>query len=242
MSAVPVIEFRGVEKAVGLERPLRVEAFVLHPHQRVVFGGLPGVFGEALMNLVTGATVPDAGDVIVFGTNTKDIRTDTEWLASLDRFGLVSNRAVLLDQSTIAQNLALPLTLAIDPIPDDVRVVVEQLARQVGLSLDVLDTPPPGDAQGGVLQRARMHLARAIAHNPEALLLEHPTATFNGAPSDALGATVRLIADDRQLTVFAVSDDEAFARAIGGQRVRVGVDGAVRPAAGAWRRFFGWGG
>ena len=43
--------------------------------------------------------VDDQGDVIVFGKNTREIRTDTEWLTSLDRFGLVSNRAVLLDQS-----------------------------------------------------------------------------------------------------------------------------------------------
>lgn len=242
MTAAPIIEFRGVEKALGETVPLRITAFTLHAHERVVLGGLPGARGEALMNLVTGATVPDAGDVIVFGRNTKEIRTDTEWLASLDRFGLVSNRAVLLDQSTIAQNLALPLTLSIDPIPADVRATVDRLARQVGLSLEVLDAAPADEGQGGVMQRARMHLARAIAHDPEALLLEHPTSTFSGVPSGAFGATVRLIVDDRQLSLFAVSEDDQFARATGGRRFRVERDGTVRPAGSAWRRFFGWGG
>ena len=49
------------------------------------------------MHLVTGAAVPDEGAVVVAGRDTRDIATDTEWLASLDRFGIVTDRAVLLD-------------------------------------------------------------------------------------------------------------------------------------------------
>jgi len=39
------------------------------------------------------------------------------WLASLDRFGIISPRAVLLTHSTLAQNLAIPFTLEIEPVP-----------------------------------------------------------------------------------------------------------------------------
>ncbi|TAK13072.1 MAG: ATP-binding cassette domain-containing protein [Acidobacteria bacterium] len=243
MTGDPIIEFRGVEKALGESFPLRIDRFILSESERVVLGGLPGSMGEAMMNLITGASLPDRGDVIVFGKNTREIRTDTEWLTSLDRFGLVSNRAVLLDQSTIAQNLALPISLSIDPMPSDVRARVEALAAEVGLPLNDLDRPPEIAYQGS-WQRTRMHLARALAHQPQVLLLENPTASFLGFPSDKLGATVRTIVDTRKLSMLAVTEDDRFARSSGGRRYRVERDGSIRPAGFALRRFFffGWGG
>ena len=75
----------------------------------------------------------------VFGFDTAAITDGDEWLRTLDRFGILSDRAVLLDELTVAQNLAMTLTLAIDPIPADVRGRVEALAADVGLAADLLD-------------------------------------------------------------------------------------------------------
>jgi len=245
MTGETIIEFRGVEKALGHTFPLRLNHFTFRENARVVLAGLPGVMGEAFMNLIVGALLPDAGDVIVFGQNTKEIRTDTEWLQSLDRFGLVSNRAVLLDQSTVAQNLALPLTLAIDPMSAETRAEVDSLAREVDLPLDILDRPVNAlDADpANAAVRSRLHLARAIAHRPSVLLLEHPTVTAETASSQ-FGARLRSISDARNLAFIAVSDDDLFARESGGQRLRVEPSGEVRSSAAGLRRFFPfrWGG
>lgn len=240
MIGEPIIELRGVEKELGEASPLRINKLSLRARERVVLSGLPGVMGEALMNLIIGASLPDQGDVIVFGTNTRDIKTDTEWLTSLDRFGMVSNRAVLLDQSTIAQNLALPLTLAIDPMAPDVRAKVEDLAREVGIPAASLDHPPNAQSTGGAIERTNIHLARALAQKPEVLLLEHPT-TSHGLTGQTFGASVRAIADARNLTMIAISDDDRFARSCGARRYRVERDGTVNPAGFAIRRLFGWG-
>ncbi len=245
MIGEPIVELRGVEKALGESFPLRINNFTLREHERVVLSGLPGVMGEALMNLIIGASLPDEGEVIVFGTNTRDIRTDTEWLKSLDRFGLVSDRAVLLDQSTIAQNLALPVTLAIDPMAPDVRATVEALAREVGLPAERLDRPPAlvGENPRFPGERVRLHLARALANGPQVLLLEHPTRGY-GPAGDQFGASVRAIADDRKLSVLAVSDDEMFARETGGRRYRVERDGTMVSAGRGLRGILArlWGG
>ena len=91
------------------------------------------------VNLVTGATLPDSGEVRVFGFDTAAITDGDEWLRTLDRFGILSDRAVLLDELTVAQNLAMTLTLAIDPIPADVRGRVEALASEAGLEADLID-------------------------------------------------------------------------------------------------------
>ena len=52
----------------------------------------------------------------IFGRATSAIADSADWLATVDRFGIVSERVVLLDQFTAAQNIAMSLTLDIDPM------------------------------------------------------------------------------------------------------------------------------
>ena len=86
---------------------------------------------ELLVNLLTGAVVPDEGDVQAFGQSTRDIADGDTWLASLDRYGILSERAVLLEDMTVAQNLAVPFSLALNPIPPEVRSQVEALVDEL---------------------------------------------------------------------------------------------------------------
>ena len=109
------VVFDGVVKPYGGATPLTVPRLSIGPVDRLVLSGLDAGAAEMFTHLLTGAALPETGRVSVFGQDTRAIRTDTEWLTSLDRFGLVSNRAVLLDQSSIAANLALPFTLANPP-------------------------------------------------------------------------------------------------------------------------------
>src|SRR5205807_1268378 len=103
------------------------------PGDRVAILGLDQVAAEVFINLATGATLPDAGEVRLFGRTTSAITDSADWLATIDRLGIVSDRAVLLDQLTVVQNLAMPFTLDIEPPPDRERARAEALAREVGL-------------------------------------------------------------------------------------------------------------
>ena len=171
----------------------------------------------------------------VAGTSTRGIATDTAWLSSLDRFGLVTERAVLIEKLTLADNLALPLTLLIDPIPDSIRPQVEQLATDVELPLArltaIVNTLEPAE-------RVRLHLARAIATNPAVLLFEHPTASLNSAATASLGVTLKRVADARGLAWILFTDDDRFARAAGGQRLRLEPVSGKLLEAGRSRRVF----
>ena len=118
------------------------------------------------------------------GSPHADVATDTEWLASLDRFGIVTERAVLLDGMTLAANLALPLTLEIDPIPADVLGSIGWRSW----SDSTRRARPDGDERSSPSDRMRLHLARALAVGPQALLLEHPTASLDGARRAEFGA------------------------------------------------------
>src|SRR5439155_18799286 len=124
MAAAPVLRLTRVRKQYNALRPLRLNSLSIAAAGRVALSGLDAGAAEVLVNLVTGASVPDEGDVQVQGRSTSSIADGDEWLASLDRFGIVSPRAVLLDAATLRQNLAMPLTLQIDPIPDDAAATV----------------------------------------------------------------------------------------------------------------------
>ena len=63
----------------------------------------------------------------MFGRATTEIADSADWLATVDRFGIVSERVVLLEQFTPLQNIAMSLTLDVEPLPDDVRQHVEGL-------------------------------------------------------------------------------------------------------------------
>lgn len=207
----PVLELSAVSKNYHALRPLRIADLRVAAGEQVAVLGFDRPSAEVFINLVTGATLPDAGEVRVLGRATSDIVDSADWLATVDRFGIVSERAVLLDQLTVIQNLAMPFTLDIEPPPDDVRGRAAGLAREVGLVEAAWDTPVGHlDAAGKV----RVRLGRAIALGPAVLLLEHISASVGREEVAALGGLLRAVAAGRGAALLAVSADEPFARAV----------------------------
>lgn len=227
-----LIDITGVRKHYGGLRPLRINALHLQPSERVTVRGLDAQAAEMLSLLITGAAVPDEGSIVVAGRDTKDIATDTEWLVSLDLFGLVTSRAVLLDTLTLEANLALPFTLSIDPIPEEVRRAVAALADEVGLGRERLSASVHSLSAA---DRIRVHLARALAVSPQVLILEHVTAALEPGESTSLGQSLVNIADDRNLAWIAISEDDAFVKALGGTVLALEPgSGDVKPFTGRW--------
>jgi ABC-type transporter Mla maintaining outer membrane lipid asymmetry ATPase subunit MlaF len=236
MTGPPIVEIQGVIKAYPALRPLRLEELVVSGADRLVLRGLDAGAAEMFVHLVTGAALPDEGTVRVSGRDTREIATDTEWLTFLDRFGIVTHRAVLIDKLPVAANLALPLTLSIDPMPDAVRSQVAGLAAGVGLASDCLDRPV---AELDDVGRLQLHLARAIANRPAMVMLEHPTSQLDARDASArFGQALRSVSDARGFGWIALSEDQAFADASGG-RVMVldAASGRLSSAGKGWRRW-----
>jgi phospholipid/cholesterol/gamma-HCH transport system ATP-binding protein len=223
MTEGPVLEITGVRKNYSGLRPLRIRSLVLEPGERVAIAGLDAPGAELLVNLVTGAALPDEGDVRVFGGRTADVTNGEEWLASLDRFGIVSDRGVLLEGSTLAQNLALPFTLEIDPIPAGTRARVATLADDCGIAAEWLERAA-GELPPEV--RVRAHLARAIALGPALLLMEHPTAALPEGERGAFGSVVARVCGARSLPALVMTLDAGFAAAVAHRTL------TLRPATG----------
>jgi ABC-type transporter Mla maintaining outer membrane lipid asymmetry ATPase subunit MlaF len=199
---------RDVEKQYGGLRPLRVRALDISDHSSTLLLGFDRPAAETFINLITGATLPEAGDVVCLGRPTRDIDNSAEWLAFVERFGIVSDRVVLLESMTVAQNLAISFDLDLEPVPPHILSRVVPLATEVGIDQSMLETRV-GEATP--LLQARVRLARALALDPEVLVLEHPTATLSPEDARSYAALIRNIGERRTLAIVGLTADETFA-------------------------------
>ncbi len=232
----PLVDLRDVSKDYRGLRPLRIQALSVSPGQRVAIVGFDAAAAETFVNLITGATLPDQGVVRVFGRDTKDIEDADGWLAFVDRFGIVSARAVLLDRLTLAQNMAMPFTLDVEPVPEDVTRQVHRLAAEVGLAAPDLQRPV-ADASPDLV--ARVRLARAVALGPEVVLLEHPTAMLAGGDPAGFAADLLALARARRLTTITITADATFAGAVADRVLTHEPGTGVLKEGGGWRRWLG---
>jgi phospholipid/cholesterol/gamma-HCH transport system ATP-binding protein len=228
-----VLEMKGVSKNYSSLRPLRIASLEIGAGQRVSIGGMDAGAGELLVNLVTGASLPDSGEIRVFGRLTSDIADGDEWLASLERFGIVSPRAVLLEGSTLLQNLALPLTLEIDPVPDQAAEQVRELAVRCGIDagrwLHVIAGELPADI------RVRVHLARSLVLDPQFVVIEHPTADVDAGGRQPLAADIVRACTDRKVTVLVLTNDDDFAKAVAPRNLKLnGATGELKSMSKGW--------
>jgi ABC-type transporter Mla maintaining outer membrane lipid asymmetry ATPase subunit MlaF len=223
----PVLRLTHVRKQYNALRPLRINDLTVAAGERVALSGLDAGAAEVLVNLVTGASVPDEGDVHVQGRSTASISGGDEWLAWLDRFGIVSPRAVLLDAATVLQNLAMPLTLLIDPIPEDAAAAARSLAGEAGIDPQYFDRPVAGLPAA---VRMRAHLVRAVMLAPALLILEHPTATLDKGEGKPFGESVARVAGARNLSTLIVSEDADFSEAAAPRRLALhAASGDLKP-------------
>jgi ABC-type glutathione transport system ATPase component len=230
-----LVQLRKVTKDYRSLRPLRVDALDLQEAQTLALVGFDQVMAEVLVDLITGAVVPDEGEVTVFGQPTTSIADRTEWLRTLDQFGLLTERAVLVEPLTLEQNLAIPFSLALDDLPSDVRARVASLADEIGFA------PSDLTQQTGRLPaagRLRVRLGRALAMGPKVLLAEHPNATLAADEAAAFGDDLRRIVKDRGIAALVLTADHAFARAAADDvLVLEPATGTLTPSSG-WRRWF----
>jgi simple sugar transport system ATP-binding protein len=182
--APAAVELTSVTKQYGALRPLRVEQLTIAADERVALLGLDQPAAEVFVNLVTGASLPDTGTVRIFGRSTLEIADSADWLSTLDRFGIVSDRAPLMDGLSIVQNLAMPFTLEIEPPPPEIHAQATRLAGEAGLGPSMWDTRV---GEVDAVSRVRIRVARALALNPSIVLFEHTSATLSRADVSVFG-------------------------------------------------------
>jgi predicted ABC-type transport system involved in lysophospholipase L1 biosynthesis ATPase subunit len=228
-----LLEIRAIVKDYQALRPLRIRELNVHAGDVVSLGGIDAPAAEIFVHLVTGAMLPEEGDISLFGQLTRSITDGDAWLQSLDGVGIISGRAILIEAFSILQNVAMPFSLDVDPINPAVLPKAIAVAREAGLDAATWERPVGGTSAEAQM---RAHVARALAQDPRLVIAEHPTATLPRDAVASFGADLARIARTRGIALVALTADETFAAALGGRRlILVGASGELK-APGAFDR------
>lgn len=168
--------------------------------------GNSGVGKSTLIDLLCGLVEPKFGDIFVDGISLHEINI-REWRHLI---GYVSQETILL-HDTILSNILVGA-------PDLTQADAEKALHQAG-AWEFVSALPEGlhtivGERGGLIsggQRQRIAIARALAHQPQLLLLDEPTSALDPKSEQNICKTLRNLS--RSLTIIAVSHQPAVANA-----------------------------
>jgi ABC-type sugar transport system ATPase subunit len=86
----PLVSIQDLVKHYQALRPLRIKTLTVSEGDVVSLFGLDAQAAEVLVGVLTGALVPDEGEVRLFDRSTKEIGDAEAWLAMLDGVGLLT--------------------------------------------------------------------------------------------------------------------------------------------------------
>ena len=182
LSSLPVA-FDDVSLRVGTVDIVRDLSFDLAPGTPTLLLGPNGSGKSTLLRLAMGLVAPSGGRIRWGGRE-----------APGERLAMMFQRPVML-RRTAAANVAYAL-----PARDDRRVA--DLLAQVGLS--ALSNRAARRLSGG--EQQRLALARALARDPELLLLDEPTASLDPAATKAVEDIIAAVAASGVKIVMATHD------------------------------------
>jgi sulfate/thiosulfate transport system ATP-binding protein len=159
--------------------------------------GPSGSGKSTLLRIIAGLERPDAGSISISGL-------DVTGRAPQDRgVGFVFQHYAAFKHMTVWDNIAFGLSIRKRPKPE-IQARVTQLLELV--QLEGLAKRYPSQLSGG--QRQRMGLARALAVDPEVLLLDEPFGALDARVRTELRVWLRRLHDETQTTTVIVTHDQ----------------------------------
>jgi sulfate transport system ATP-binding protein len=169
----------------------------------IASGSLTALLGPSgggkstLLRIIAGLEQPDSGTVMIGGEDATRLPPQRR------RVGFVFQHYAAFKHMTVYRNVAFGLTIRKRP-KDEIRRRVEELLELV--HLDGLADRYPAQLSGG--QRQRMALARALAVQPEVLLLDEPFGALDAQVRKELRTWLRRLHDEMHVTTVFVTHDQ----------------------------------
>jgi phospholipid/cholesterol/gamma-HCH transport system ATP-binding protein len=208
--SLPVVAVDDLHKSFGSHHVLNGISLAVRSGETLAVLGRSGTGKSVLLRLIIGLDKPDSGSVCIHGQDLAGLTLDQTG-AIRKKMGFLFQHAALYDSLTVAENVAFPLQhhrreMSRSEQTDRVR----ELLAEVGMegNLDKM----PSDISGGM--QKRVGLARALALEPEILLLDEPTAGLDPISSGEIDDLVLSLQREHQMASIVVTHDLHSARTI----------------------------
>jgi len=172
--------------------------------------GPSGVGKSTLLHLIGLLDRPDAGQLVLFGSDVSALSVEERARWRNRRIGFVFQFHALLPEFSLEENVAMPLLIAGRPRRAALDVARELVAM---VGLDHRRDHFPDELSGGEQQRGAV--ARALVAEPELLLADEPTGNLDAANAEGLFTLLEQLHLSRSLTSVIVTHNEALASRCG---------------------------
>jgi nitrate/nitrite transport system ATP-binding protein len=192
---VPALELRGVGQRYGATEVLQDVNLAIFEGEFVAIVGFSGSGKTTLVNLLAGLVAADAGEVLKAGRPVRGPGPDR---------GVVFQSYSLLPWLTVSENVALAVDCVFAGKPRAERAArTARYVEMVGLSAAAYKRP--AELSGGM--RQRVAVARALAANPDVLLLDEPLSALDALTRANLQDEITRIWNEEKKTVLLITND-----------------------------------
>ena len=191
------VELKNINKNFGDYKASDNVNFGVEKGKLIGLLGPSGSGKTTILRMIAGLETPDSGDIIIDGVRVNDLA------ASKRGIGFVFQNYALFRYMTVHDNIAFGLRVQkADKKNIDERV--RELIKLIGL--EGLEKRYPSQLSGG--QRQRVAFARALAPNPQLLLLDEPFAAIDAKVRKELRSWLREMIEKLGVTSIFVTHDQ----------------------------------
>lgn len=169
------------------------------------FIGIMGPSGSGkttLLNMVATLDPMTSGDISVDGVSISSMNEDQLSDFRSEKLGFIFQDFNLLENMTVFENIALPLSLKNTKL-EKIQASVSRVSSLLGIS--GLTEKYPAELSGG--QKQRTAIARALIHQPALLLADEPTGALDSRNAATLLETLADLNENRKVSIMMVTHD-----------------------------------
>jgi phospholipid/cholesterol/gamma-HCH transport system ATP-binding protein len=199
----PLLEVRGLVNRFGAQ--IVHDGLDMTVERGEVFGivGGSGSGKSVLLRSILGLQRPNAGDVLLMGRKLNELSRD-ELKHVKSGYGVTFQQGALFSALTVLQNVQLPMLEHLSLSPRALEELALLKIQLVGLADDAA-RKYPAQLSGGMVKRAA--LARALALDPQLLMLDEPTAGLDPISAAAFDELLMDLRGQLGLTVIMITHD-----------------------------------